>query len=155
MKIKKLILKNFRIYKDETVIDFENLTAFVGKNDIGKSSILDALDVFFNEKDAQVRLDKEDISKGSNDNDIIIGVVFADYPQEMIIDTAVKTNLKEEYLLNRYNLLEIHKIFPNGDVKKGKAYIIANHPTNEYLTDLLTLKISDLRKRAEQLGVDL
>ncbi len=155
MKIKKSKLKNFRIYKDETVIDFDNLTAFVGKNDIGKSSILDALDIFFNEKDAQVKLDKEDISKGSSNNDIEIGVVFEDYPQEIVIDATVHTNLKEEYLLNRDNLLEIHKIFPNGDVKKVKTYIIANHPSNERLKDLLTLKISELKKLAEELGVDL
>ena len=51
MKIKKVILKNFRAYKDEVVIDFENLTTFVGKNDIGKSTVLEALDIFFNAAD--------------------------------------------------------------------------------------------------------
>lgn len=155
MKIKRLILKNFRIFKDETIIDFDDLTAFVGKNDIGKTTILDALDIFFNEKDAQVKLDKEDISKGSSSNDIVIGVVFEEYPQEIVIDTTVSTNLKEEYLLNKDNLLEIRKIFPNGDVKKVKTYIRAYHPSNEQLKDLLTLKISELKERAEKLGVDL
>ncbi len=155
MKIKKLILENFRIFKHKTVIDFGNLTAFIGKNDIGKSTILDALDTFFNEKDAQVKLDKEDISKGSTNNNIVIGVVFEDYPHEIVIDATVHTNLKEEYLLNRNNLLEIRKIFPNGDVKKVKTYIIANHPSNERLKDLLTLKISGLKKQAEELGVNL
>ncbi len=160
MKIKKVILKNFRIYKDETVIDLDNLTAFIGKNDIGKSTILDALDIFFNGKDAQVKLDKEDISKDSsnNDNDIVIGVVFEVYSQEqegIVIDATVNTNLEEEFLLNRDNLLEIRKIFPKGDLKKAKTYIIANHPINENLKDLLTLKISDLKKRAEEIGVDL
>lgn len=46
MKIKTLKLKNFRSYKEEIVIDFGDLTTFVGKNDIGKSSILEALDIF-------------------------------------------------------------------------------------------------------------
>ena len=155
MKIKKLILENFRIFKDKTIIDFDGLTAFVGKNDIGKSTILDALDIFFNENDAQVKLDKEDISKGSSNREILIGVVFEDYPQEIVIDDTVHTDLKKEYLLNKDNLLEIHKVFPNGDVRKVKTYIIANHPSNERLKDLLTLKISELKKRAEELGVDL
>lgn len=39
MKIKSMGIKNFRGYKEEVYIDFCNLTAFVGKNDIGKSSI--------------------------------------------------------------------------------------------------------------------
>ena len=47
MKIVTLRIKNFRGYRGETIVNFENLTAFVGKNDMGKSSILEALDVFF------------------------------------------------------------------------------------------------------------
>lgn len=46
MKLTKLKIKNFRGYKEEIAIDFDNLTAFVGKNDIGKSTILEALDIF-------------------------------------------------------------------------------------------------------------
>ena len=49
MKIKYLMLKNFRSYKGETKINFDDLTVLVGKNDIGKSTILEALDIFFNE----------------------------------------------------------------------------------------------------------
>ena len=46
MKIVSLKIKNFRGYKDLTEIKFDNLTVFVGKNDIGKSTILEALDIF-------------------------------------------------------------------------------------------------------------
>lgn len=52
MKLKKLILKNFKAYK-ETEIDFDNISVIVGKNDAGKSTILHALDLFFNPKDAK------------------------------------------------------------------------------------------------------
>ena len=48
MKIKTIKIKNFRSYKDEVEIEFGDLTAFVGKNDIGKSTVLEALDIFFN-----------------------------------------------------------------------------------------------------------
>lgn len=46
MKIKTITLKNFRAYKDETVVELGDLTTFVGKNDIGKSTVLEALDIF-------------------------------------------------------------------------------------------------------------
>ena len=39
MKIEKLILSNFRSYKDEITINFDDLNVFVGRNDIGKSTI--------------------------------------------------------------------------------------------------------------------
>lgn len=49
MKIHSLKLKNFRGYKDELSISFGDLTAFVGRNDVGKSTILEALDIFLND----------------------------------------------------------------------------------------------------------
>ena len=155
MRIKKLILENFRIFKKKTIIDFDNLTAFIGKNDIGKSTILETLDIFFNDKDARVKLDKEDLSKGADSSEILISVVFDDLPEKLIIDATVETNLKNEYLLNKDGYLEVRKKYPNGDIKKIKTYIWANHPTNEDLQDLLLLKITDLKKTAERLNTDL
>lgn len=35
MKIKSMTLKNFRSYKEETQISFDDMTVVVGKNDIG------------------------------------------------------------------------------------------------------------------------
>lgn len=48
MKLKTIYLKNFRCYKDEVSIEFDDLTTFVGKNDIGKSTVLEGLEIFFN-----------------------------------------------------------------------------------------------------------
>ena len=56
MKIEKLILSNFRSFKDEIEIDFDDLNVFVGKNDIGKSTILEALDIFFNEGKGPIKI---------------------------------------------------------------------------------------------------
>jgi len=153
MKIKKLILKNFRIFKEITTIDFDNLTVFIGKNDIGKSTILEVLEIFFNDKDARIKIDKDDLSKGTDSSEILIGVVFEDLPKELIIDATVETNLEEEYLLNKDGNLEIHKIYLNGKLKETS--ILANHPNNPSLKDLLSLKISELKTRAQDLSIDL
>ena len=40
MKLNKLKLKNFRSYSQETEIDISDLNVIIGKNDVGKSSIL-------------------------------------------------------------------------------------------------------------------
>lgn len=45
--IKKIHIKNFRSLVDET-IDFSSFNFFVGKNDSGKSNVLKALNLFFN-----------------------------------------------------------------------------------------------------------
>ena len=59
MKIKKIKIKNSRSYKDEVEIELGDLTAFVGKNDIGKSTVLVALDIFFNDSKGVIKLDKD------------------------------------------------------------------------------------------------
>lgn len=78
---KDLAIKNFRGYSDEINSDFEDLTAFVGKNDIGKSTILEALDIFFNDGKGVTKLDKADLnveSKARQETDISIRVCFTD-----------------------------------------------------------------------------
>ena len=56
-------LNNFRGYNREIDIKFNDLTAIVGKNDIGKSTILEALDIFFNDPKGSIKLDKNDVNK--------------------------------------------------------------------------------------------
>ncbi|GIV30348.1 MAG: hypothetical protein KatS3mg028_1414 [Bacteroidia bacterium] len=150
MRIKKLKLENFRAYKEETVFEFGNLTAFVGKNDIGKSSILEALDIFFNEGKGSIKIDSNDVNKLARDEkneEIKITVIFDDLPETIIIDSTNQTTLRDEYLLNSDGLLEIIKKYPNGG--KEKVFIRANHPTNPNCSDLLLKKNSDLKKVLE------
>ena len=152
MKLQKLILKNFRAFKDETVIDFNNLTVFVGQNDVGKSTILEALDIFFNEKDATVTFDSNDYNVHNRDKKILIGAVFTDLPDEVTVDATAKTSLVDEHLLNKDGLVEIHKIFTSAKLKETQ--LIANYPSNSDLKDLLNLKIDELRERAQNLDVN-
>jgi len=152
MNIKKLKIENFRSYKDEVEIEFGNLTAFVGKNDIGKSAILEVLDIFFNEGKGVVKLDKDDINKqavAENDNEIVISVCFEELPASIVIDSTNETTLQAEYLLNSSNQLEIIKKYSNltgKDKDKGKVFVKAYHPTNPSCADLLQKAQKDLQK---------
>lgn len=146
MKIKTVKIKNFRSYKDEVIIDFGDLTAFVGKNDIGKSTILEALDIFFNDGKGVVKLDKDDVNKealSDGDNQIVISVCFEELPATIIIDSTNETTLATEYLLNSNSQLEIIKKYPNAG--KEKVFVKANHPTNSKCKDLLYKKDTELR----------
>mgnify|MGYP000273580393 FL=1 len=155
MLIKSIILKNFRGYKNETSIEFSNLTAFIGRNDVGKSTVLEALDIFFNEGKGIISLDKSDINKEANnkgDTEIIIGVEFHSLPDEIIIDTENTTTLKQEYLLNEVGNLTIIKKYPNAG--KDKVFISALHPSNINCNNLLQMKQSDLKAKIKELGVE-
>jgi predicted ATP-dependent endonuclease of OLD family len=147
MKIKNIYLENFRGFFGTIQIPFNNLTVFIGKNDQGKSSILEALDIFINEGKGTVKIDSKDLNiNAQNDgkNEFKIGIVFQKYPEELVIDETNKTSLKDEYLLNADNYLEIWKSFKNG--KLQSTYLKCNHPSNdEFLKYLLTKKIKDLQ----------
>ena len=112
MKIRKLRLANFRCYKEEITVDLNDLNVFVGKNDIGKSTILEALDIFFNENKGVIKIDKDDVNKKAKDEgntEIRITIVFEDLPESLTIDSTNPTSLAEEYLLQSDGSLEIVK----------------------------------------------
>lgn len=136
-------LKKFRSYNTEVEIDFGNITAFVGKNDVGKSTILEALDIFLS--GGIVKLDKNDVNKQNKEDDeeIQISVMFDDVPDSVILDETNPTSFKDEYLLNRDDKLEIIKKYQGG---KEKVFLKAYHPTNPNCIDLLHKKINDLQK---------
>lgn len=153
MKLEKVILENFRSYKERISVDIDDLTAFIGKNDIGKSTILEALEIFFNNK--LVKIDQEDLCVYSESENITIGCVFSDLPNEIVIDSTAVTSLQKEYLINEEGHLEIHKVY---DASKKTLtpdiYIISNHPSNEDASDLLQLTRSQLSKRIKDLSID-
>lgn len=147
MKIEKLILSNFRSYKEEISIEFDDLNVFVGKNDIGKSTILEALDIFFNENKGVIKIDKDDVNKQAKEEgntEIKIGVVFGDLPDELTIDATNPTRLEDEYLLTQDRKLTIVKKYPNAG--KEKVFVKAYHPTNAVCSELLLKKQADLKK---------
>ncbi|MBU0477034.1 ATP-binding protein [bacterium] len=153
MKLQRVILNNLRGYKKETEIDIDDLTAFIGKNDVGKSTILEALEIFFN-NDGKVKFDKSDVCVYGKEKEVRIGCVFTDFPELLVLDVKAQTSLKEEYLLNRDGDLEIHKCFDcSGQKIKEKIIAIALHPTIENADDLLLLKNEDLKQRFETLKI--
>jgi predicted ATP-dependent endonuclease of OLD family len=152
VKLERLTLKNFRGYRDEIQIQFDDLTAFIGRNDAGKSSILEALEIFFN--NSLIPCEREDLSIEAQGHNIEIACVFSEVPDQIVIDAANPTNLADEHLLNGDGNLEIKKVFPATAAKpKEKIYIRCMHPSIEGAADLLTLKRTELRTRAAQIGV--
>ena len=138
MRLLTIKIRNFRSYQEQVEISAGNLIAFVGKNDIGKSSILEALDIFFNKGKGTIKMDKDDVNKIclSEENKITeIALVFDQFPDSIVIDSTNETSLEDEYLLNANGYLEIIKRYSNGGSEK--VFIKANHPTNDNCSDLL------------------
>ncbi|MCH5244124.1 MAG: ATP-binding protein [Lentimicrobiaceae bacterium] len=155
-------LENFRSYKSIQV-DFDvNLTVIIGKNDVGKSTILESLEIFFNNE--KVKMEMEDLCVSAPKREISISCVFEiEKDKKYTIDT-IPISLKDEFLLNKEGNLEIRKEW---DCSKGKLtnsslkeYIVANYPACCKESPLVCMKNTELKKcyegykeAAENLGL--
>lgn len=152
MKLKKIFLKNFRCYKDEVCIEFDDLTTLVGKNDIGKSTILDGLEIFFNNDLVKIEASDANIH---GDKNVVITCDFYDLPSELILDSGEKTSLAKEYLTIDNDTLRIKKVY---DCSKSKisstVYLVANHPNIAEIGNLLSLKEKELQQIIKDKGID-
>jgi predicted ATP-dependent endonuclease of OLD family len=156
MKISKLILENFRGFYGKHEISFDNFNVFIGKNDQGKSSILEAIDIFIYEGKGNVKVVQTDLNNYAQKNGVSefkIAIEFSDIPKYVIIDTTNPTSLEDEYLLNENNLLEIWKIFKDGKVA---TFLRCKHPINDdFLKEIMRKKINELQKFVEEKGIDV
>lgn len=153
MRLVGLTVENFRCYAAPVTVRFDDLTALVGRNDVGKSSLMDALAIFFEVASA----DKDDACKAGDPKAMSITCEFDQLSEELVVDTDFPTALAKEYLLSPLGTLVVRKIY-NGNLSTPKVTAvdaIAQHPTAEGYQDLLTLKKADLTKRAADLAVDL
>jgi len=153
MKIRRVTIENFRSYGTPTTIEFDDITALIGRNDIGKSTILEALDLFFNEQNSG----KDDCCVWTDAQDIKITCEFSDPPKDIVLDETFHTSLAQEYLLNARGNVEVLKVFPNGSCTKAKikTFIRAQHPSAPQTNDLLELTVAKLKARARDIGVSL
>jgi putative ATP-dependent endonuclease of the OLD family len=150
VKLTGVILENFRGYRQSTRVEIDDLTTFIGKNDAGKSTIFEALEIFFNEG----KPERADVCVHGNESMIRIGCPFSDLPNVIVLDTSAETSLSAEYLLNENGELEIMKEWDcSAKTLKESVSAVAMHPINDDASDLIMLKNSDLKSRVKKLGI--
>jgi predicted ATP-dependent endonuclease of OLD family len=85
MRLSSVRIQNFRAFSDQTIY-FNDYTCLVGPNGGGKSTVLQALNVFFQEsshsKTDLLKLDKEDFHHKAYTEPVIITVTFEDLSAE-------------------------------------------------------------------------
>lgn len=154
MRIKRLAVRGYRSFSDRTEVPIEPLTALVGQNDAGKSSLLTALGAFL--APSEFKIDATDFCKLPPAEAITIEVTFEAPTDELVLDDSARTTLQDEFLLDKNGDLTLGKEWRLSGEKIGSPqyYALAHHPSTEKINDLLSLKITDLRKRAEELGIE-
>ncbi|MBN2365534.1 MAG: ATP-binding protein [Spirochaetales bacterium] len=154
MKLRRIEVENFRGYLKPFAIDFDDFTAIIGKNDIGKSTILSALTIFL-EGDG-CKIDSGDGCIHGDPSNVRISCDFDNPPESVIIDTSYSTSLTDECLLLENGSIRLTKIYDcTKSTIKPQAFIDAEHHPVFGGNSLLPLTISDLKKEAQKLNIEL
>jgi len=121
MILKRAIISNFRGVNGSREIHFKGFNCIVGQNDVGKSTILKALDTFLNE----VSLNKADYNVESEESQIVIELFFDCQNKQYLLGEEIATTIEQEELVNVEQLLVLKKIWTvtETNVSKPKLYI--------------------------------
>lgn len=130
MRLRKIILENFRGYRRKTEINISDFTSIVGRNDVGKSTVLEALEIFFNCD--LIKIDQQDTHVAERQSPAKVTCVFEDFPTNIVIDANSETTLADEYLLNAGGFLEITKKW-DCNQSKPKCTVFAQSPSDKDL----------------------
>lgn len=150
MKLIKFGISGFRGFSSDklSTIDVNDLTTLIGKNDAGKSSVLDAMDVFFN---GISNLDNDDFhidSDGARAESIELQATFSSNEFIVKLET-VDTNLSKEGLLSKDGNLVITQKITKPTKSAVKTSITAFLPDEPDLADLYTLTNAKLKEKLE------
>jgi AAA15 family ATPase/GTPase len=106
MKIKKIAIKNYRGIKERQEIPLANFSSIVGKNDSGKSIILNAIASFLNPKAYPIT--ESDFNNPSEP--IVIECSFCDDDIKETLESKIKSKIKKDDGLDEFLI----DILPDG-----------------------------------------
>ncbi len=156
MKLKKLRLENFRSYRNLDINFDDNMNVIIGKNDVGKSTIMEALEIFFNND--LVKIEQDDLNVFAKEEGVTSLKIILSFKVEdsdtIVIDSSNPTNLEEEFLLNKDGLLTLIQEWDCSKAIKAtskKYFLECEYPTVWREKPKINLKIKDLQKELKVL----
>ncbi|OFZ55016.1 MAG: hypothetical protein A2328_03175 [Bdellovibrionales bacterium RIFOXYB2_FULL_36_6] len=146
MKIESVRIENFRCFKDETII-FNDYTCLIGTNGSGKSTVLNALNIFFkNNKDSQTDLNvlsADDFHHKNVKEPIKITITFIDLSvkakeelSDYVRDNKLVVSAIAEYDLKNEKAEVIHYGSRLGFDEFRRYFAIAKNGTKDELTKI-------------------
>jgi len=149
MRINSITIKNYRPFKTLDEVKLGQLATIVGKNDAGKSSILRAIQLFFEENE----IDLDDVhDKATLEENVTIELTFTTLPEKIEIEESVETTFKEEMLLDKDGNLRIRKTISRDN--EVNISLMTQDFQDESFAGLAKLKETELNRKCKEKGLD-
>ena len=162
MRLKTITIKNFRGIRDRQEIALADLTTFVGRNDSGKSIILNAIASFLDNKNYPIGSKDFNINRIS-DEPIEIVCIFSDDALKDKLSEYIKRNRKKDVgieeevdaMLNNGNILMVRKTWEIPDKKPSKCETCITDFKIEEYRNLSDKSDKELNKILKGLGIEI
>lgn len=149
MKLKRVIIENYKGINTPVSIEINDFNCIVGKNDVGKSTILKAIDAFINDNNPVI--EDKNIYNGSNE--ISIELQFDLEGASCIIDGTIPVTFEDEELVGSDGFLCIIKKWDvTSKTIKPKWYIRRKKYAEG---DFVMLVDRDLKRMCEQYNIEV
>lgn len=141
MKLKKFSVKNYKVFRDNFEVKFMNdndenispnfFNILIGKNNMGKSTFLEAISEFFKPNTAANRIPVDCFN--NINNNIILKATFT-----LNSDDDILKYLVEEDIINDNTDLLTIELSKNYKVDKNAEYVLSNYELNKTQTNKLS-----------------
>lgn len=153
MRVHSILARNYRPFAILEEVRLGPLATIVGQNDVGKSSILRALDMFIR---GGTDIGDRDVHNGAAPNDVVtIEIAFTSLPEKIELEEGIETTLRDEMLVDENGYVRIRKSYPRGDVAKFSITLVTHDFQDEPFAGLAVLKEKDLNGRCASVGLDV
>jgi len=153
LRIHSITINNYRPFKVLKDVRLGQLATIVGKNDTGKSSILRAIQLFFEKRP---KIDPTDIHDNAAPNeDVVIEIAFTSLPEKIEIEEGIETTFREEMLLDQNGHLRLRKTYPRDKLTNVEISLITQDFQDDFFAGLANLKENELNKRCKEAGIDV
>lgn len=153
MRVHSILAKNYRPFATLEELRLGSLATIVGQNDVGKSNVLRALQLFFQRTP---KIEDDDVHDGASpDDDVVVELAFSSLPERIEWEEGIETTLHDEMLLDADGHLRIRKTYPRANLKKFKIALITQDFVDDHFAGLAPLKEKELNERCKSIEIDV
>ncbi|MCD5401191.1 ATP-binding protein [candidate division NPL-UPA2 bacterium] len=153
MRIHSITVNNYRPFKVLEEVRLSQLATIVGKNDSGKSSILRAIQLFFQKRP---QIDSSDVHDNAAPNEnITIEIAVTSLPEKIEIEEGIETTFRDERLLDKNGHLRIRKTYPRDRLTNFEMSLITQDFQDDLFAGLANLKETELNRRCREVDIDI
>ena len=155
MRVHSIRVENYGPFAALGEVRLGTMATIIGKNDVGKSHILLALQQFFNSKS---KLEPHDVHDGADKerDALVLEVAFTDLPGNITLPDGTVTTLQAERLVDNQSLLRIRKSCTlAGSLDKFELALVVHDFADDRYAKLATLsdrKLDDACKASGALS---